>query len=158
MFDTILGLPVHMLVIHVVVVLVPLGALGVIGMAVYPPWRERFGLAVLGILTVALISVPVATRSGYALKHRIHVSGIIAKQVQHHQNMGKLVIYPTIALWVLAVALFLLDRRGRTGRPIMIVAVLAVLAAGAATAQVTITGHLGSTAVWSCNIGSSACK
>ena len=39
----------------------------------------------------------------------------IAKQVQHHQNMGKLVIYPTIALWVLAAALVLLDRRGRTG-------------------------------------------
>jgi hypothetical protein len=37
-------------------------------------------------------------------------------------------------------------------------AVLSVLAAGAATAQVAIAGHLGSTAVWSCTIGSSACK
>jgi hypothetical protein len=158
MFDTILGLPVHMLVIHVVVVLVPLGAIGVIGMAVYPPWRERFGLALLAILTVALISVPVATRSGHALKNRIHVSGIIAKQVQHHQNVASLVIYPTIALWVFAVAMVLFDRRGRTGPVVTVVAVLAVLSAVAATAQVTYAGHLGSTAVWSCSIGSSACK
>jgi hypothetical protein len=133
MFDTFRGLPVHALVVHAVVVLVPLGALGV-------------------------VSVPIATRSGHALKNRIHVSGVIAKQVQHHQNMGKLVIYPTIALWVLGVALVMLDRRGRTGRPMMVIAVLAVLAAGAATAQVAITGELGSTAVWSCSIGSSACK
>jgi hypothetical protein len=158
MFDTFRGLPVHALVVHAVVVLVPLGALGVIAMAVHPPWRKRFGTAVLAILTVGLVSVPIATRSGHALKNRIHVSGVIAKQVQHHQNMGKLVIYPTIALWVLGVALVMLDRRGRTGRPMMVIAVLAVLAAGAATAQVAITGELGSTAVWSCSIGSSACK
>jgi hypothetical protein len=158
MFDTILGLPVHMLVIHAVVVLIPLGAFGVIAMAVYPPWRERFGLAVLAILTAGLVAVPVATRSGNALKNRIHVGGVIAKQVQHHQNVAKLVIYPTIALWVFAVALVMLDRRGRSGTPMKVVAVLAVLAAVAATAQVTYAGHLGSTAVWSCSIGSSACK
>jgi hypothetical protein len=153
MFDTFRGLPVHALVVHAVVVLVPLGALGVVAMAVYPPWRKRFGSVVLGILTVGLVSVPIATRSGHALKSRIHVSGVIAKQVQHHQNMGKLVIYPTIALWVLGVALVLLDRRGRTGRSMMVIAVLAVLAAGAATAQVAITGEAGSKAVWSCSIG-----
>jgi hypothetical protein len=158
MFDTILGLPVHALVVHAVVVLVPLGALGVVAMAVVPRWRQRFGVAVLGILTVGLVSVPVATKSGQHLKDRIKASGTVAKQIQHHEDMAKLVIYPTVALWVLAALLVLLDRRGRTGTPVMVVAVLAVLAAGAAAAQVTITGHLGSTAVWSCTLGTSACK
>jgi hypothetical protein len=158
MFDTFRGLPVHALVVHAVVVLVPLGALGVVAIAVVPRWRQRFGLAVLAITTAGLVAVPIAMQSGYRLRERLHASGIIAKQIQHHLNMGKLVIYPTIALWVLACALVLLDRRGRTGRPAMVVAVLAVLAAGAATAQVAITGELGSTAVWSCTIGSSACK
>jgi uncharacterized membrane protein len=158
MFDTILGLPIHALVVHVVVVLVPLGALGVIAMAVYPPWRKRFGLAVLAILTAGLVSVPVATRSGEKLKERLHASGVTAKQIEHHENMGKLVIYPTAALWILALVLVLLDHRRRSGRPVMVIAVLSVLAAAAAAAQVTITGHLGSTAVWSCTIGSSACK
>ena len=36
MFDTILGLPVHALVVHVVVVLVPLAAVGLIAVAVRP--------------------------------------------------------------------------------------------------------------------------
>ena len=35
MFDTFLGLPVHALVVHAVVVLVPLAALGLIAIAVY---------------------------------------------------------------------------------------------------------------------------
>lgn len=158
MFDTILGLPVHALVVHVVVVLVPLGALGVVAIAIVPAWRQRFGLAVLAITTAGLVAVPVATRSGLQLKARLNAGGIVGDQIQRHQTMGKLVIYPTIVLWVLAAALVLLDRRGRTGRAVTVVAVLAVIAAGAATAQVAITGHLGSTAVWSCTLGSSACK
>ena len=158
MFDTFRGLPVHALVVHAVVILVPLGALGVVAIAIVPRWRQRFGIAVLAILTAGLVAVPVATRSGLALFNRVHTSGIVLEQIRHHERMGKLVIWPTLALWVLALALVLLDRNGRTGRPVMVVAVLAVLAAGAATAQVAITGELGSTAVWSCTIGSSACK
>jgi hypothetical protein len=158
MFDTFRGLPVHALVVHAVVVLVPLGALGVVAIAVVPRWRQRYGVAVLAILTAGLVAVPVAMRSGLDLKDRLHAGGEVAKQINHHEDMGKLVIYPTVALWVLALALVLLDHRGRSGRPVMVVAVLAVLAAGAAAAQVAITGELGSTAVWSCTIGSSACK
>jgi hypothetical protein len=158
MFDTILGLPVHALVVHVVVVLVPLGALGVVAMAIYPPWRQRFGLAVLAILTAGLVAVPVATRSGLKLFDRVQASGTVLKQIRHHENVAKLILYPTIALWVFAVALVLLDRSGRSGAVVKVVAVLAVLAAGAATAQVAYAGHLGSTAVWSCTIGSNACK
>jgi hypothetical protein len=158
MFDTILGLPVHALVVHVVVVLVPLGALGVVAMVFVPSWRQRFGLAVLAILTAGLVAVPVATRSGGKLEERLNAGGVVAKQIRDHEDMGRLVLYPTIALWVLAAALVLLDRRGRSGGAVMLVAVLAVLAAGTAATLVAITGHLGSTAVWSCTIGSSACK
>jgi hypothetical protein len=158
MFDTFRGLPVHALVVHAVVVLVPLGALGVIAIAIVPRWRQRFGVAVLAVLTAGLIAVPIATRSGQNLFDRVHASGTTLKQIRHHEDMGKLVIYPTVALWILALVLVLLDRSGRTGRSTMVVAVLAVLAAGAATAQVAITGELGSTAVWSCTLGTSACK
>jgi hypothetical protein len=158
MFDTFRGLPVHILVVHAVVVLVPLGALGVVAIAIVPRWRQRFGVAVLAILTAGLVAVPVATRSGQHLFDRVNATGTVLKQIRHHEDLGKLVIYPTIALWVLCAALVLLDRRGRSGAPMKVVAVLAVLAAGAATAQVAMTGEAGSTAVWSCTIGSSACK
>jgi hypothetical protein len=79
---------------------------------------------------------------------------VVAKQIHDHEQMAKLVIWPTIAMWVLAVALVVLDRRGRTGRQTVVVAVLAVVAAVAAAAQVAVAGHLGSTAVWKCTIGS----
>lgn len=158
MFDTILGLPIHALVVHFVVVLVPLAAVGVIGMAVVPAWRQRFGLAVLAIATAGLVAVPVAWLSGRKLMTRINASGITGDQINAHMKMGKLVIYPTAALWLLAVALFWMDRRSRGGSAIKVVAVASVVAALAAAAQVTITGHLGSTAVWSCTLQTSACK
>jgi hypothetical protein len=158
MFDTVLGLPVHSFVVHAVVVLVPLSAAGVVAIALVPAWRARFGVAVLGLTTVGLLAVPVAMRSGKDLQARLDAVGVVAKQIKHHRDMGQLVLYPTLALWILAAALVLLDRRGRTGRPVVIVAVLAVLAAGAAATQVAITGHLGTTAVWACTIKSSACK
>ena len=98
--------------------------------------------------------MPVATRSGQHLKARLNAGGEVAKQIHNHEQMGKLVIYPTIALWLLAIALLWLDRQDGSKRATTIVAVLGVVAALAAAAQVTITGHLGSTAVWKCTIGS----
>ena len=45
MFDLINGLPVHPLVVHAVVVLLPLAALGTIALAVRPAWRRPYGVA-----------------------------------------------------------------------------------------------------------------
>jgi uncharacterized membrane protein len=156
MFDTILGLPVHALVVHFVVVLVPLAAVGMIAVAVRPAWRRAYLPLVVAFAPIGLAAVPVATRSGQHLKERLHAGGIVAKQIHDHEQMGKLVIYPTIALWVLAVALLWLDRRDGSKRATTVVAVLGVVAALAAAAQVTVAGHLGSTAVWKCTIG--ACQ
>jgi hypothetical protein len=159
MFDTFMGLPLHALVIHVVVVLVPLAALGTIAMAIVPHWRSRFGVLVILTASAGLAAVPVATQSGKWLKNQIHASGVVAKQINNHQRMGNLVLWPTLAMWVLVIALVVLDRQRRRGdRTVKVVALLASLAALAAAAQVALAGHLGSTAVWSCTIGSSACK
>ena len=157
MFDTVFGLPVHALVMHVVVVVVPLAAVGVVAIAAVPRWRARFGFVVLSLATAGLAAVPVATRSGGELEDRLGASGVVARQINDHQEMGELVIWPTLAMWVLAVALVVMHRQRRRGRAVKIVAVLAALAALAAATQVTVAGHLGSTAVWSCTIGSDAC-
>jgi hypothetical protein len=157
-FDTITGLPVHALVVHAVVILVPLAAAGVVAIALVPRWRERFGTLVLLVATAGLVTVPVATRSGGELEGRIGASGIVAEQIENHQTWGERVLWPTLAMWVLAVVLVLLSRRGTTGAPLVAVAVLAVAAAGASAGVVAKAGHLGSTAVWSCTIGSDACQ
>ncbi len=158
MFDVFRGLPVHALVVHAVVVLVPLSALGVVLIAVLPGWRERFGVAVLGLATAALVTVPVAVASGQQLKKRLNPSGVIAQQISDHEKMGRLVLLPTLAMWVLAIVLVLVTRRGMTGRLVTVFAALAVLGAGAAAAQVAITGELGSKAVWNCTIYPASCQ
>jgi preprotein translocase subunit SecG len=177
-FDTVFGLPVHALVMHVVVVLVPLAAAGVVAIAVVPRWRPRFGILVVLLATAGLAAVPVATRSGGELEDRVGASGVVAEQINDHQRYGELVLWPTLVMWVLAVVLVLLDRQrrgtvvadtgpedseaalaGDRGRSNVTtaVAVLAVLAALTSATLVTVTGHLGATAVWSCTLGSDAC-
>ena len=158
MFDTILGLPVHALVVHAVVILVPLSAAGVVAIAAVPRWRERFGTLVLLVSTAALVTVPVATRSGEKLEERIGAKGVVARQIEDHRDIGELVLWPTLAMWVLAIGLVLISRRGSSKGAVKAVAVLAALVAIVAAGVVVRAGHLGSTAVWSCTIGSDACK
>jgi len=157
MFDTVLGLPVHALVVHAVVVLVPLSALGVVAISLVPRWRERYGVLVLLLSTAALVMVPVATQSGDRLEDRIDASGVVARQIEEHREIAGLVLWPTLAMWVLAAVLVLLTRQKRGGTAVRLVAGLAVVAALLAGAAVVRAGHLGSTAVWSCTIGSDAC-
>jgi hypothetical protein len=158
MFDTVVGLPVHALVVHVVVVLVPLAALGLVAVAVRPSWRRAYLPVVALLATAGLAMVPVATMSGHKLEQRVNAGGVVADQIRDHERMGQLVIYPTVAMWVLALALLYLDRRQRAGRGVTIVAVLAVVGAVAAAGQVVVTGHLGSTAVWKCTISPESCS
>ena len=68
MFDKIFGLPVHILVVHAVVVLVPLCAVGAVVMLVSATWRERLRWAEVVLLTVAAGSAFVAKQSGENLK------------------------------------------------------------------------------------------
>jgi hypothetical protein len=158
MFDTVLGLPVHALVVHAVVVLVPLSALGVVAISLVPRWRERYGVLVLLMSTAALVMVPVATRSGERLQERIDAGGVVARQIADHQEVAELILWPTLAMWLLAGLLVLLTRRKRAGTAVTLVAGLAVVAALLAGAAVVRAGHLGSVAVWSCTIGSDACS
>ena len=54
MFDTINGMPLHPLVVHGVVVLLPLAALGTIAIAVRPVWRRTYGHLVVATTAVDL--------------------------------------------------------------------------------------------------------
>lgn len=158
MFDTVTGLPVHALVVHAVLVLVPAAAAGVVAIAAVPRWRERYGTLVLLVATSGLVLVPVATQSGTELRDRLDAGGVVAKQIKEHADAGELLIWPTLTMWVLAVALVLMSRRRSSGGgALKVVAVLAILASLAAGAAVVRVGHLGTKAVWSCTIDSSDC-
>ena len=166
MFDLINGLPVHALVVHAVVVLLPLGALGTIAIAVRPAWRHTYGPLVVGITAVATVLLPVATSSGEALEERVGNPG-------EHAELGDQLIWFALPMLAFALALVILDRRGsrRTPEPrdgrrarsaaasgtaLTVVAGLALVAALATSVQVYRVGDSGARAAWGDRVSSSA--
>src|SRR5690348_11952286 len=104
MLDTINGLPVHPLVVHAVVVLLPLAALGVIAIAVRPSWLTRFGGLVVAAAALAVVAIPLATSSGERLESRVGDPG-------RHAELGDTLLWFAIPLLVVAVALVWRARR-----------------------------------------------
>ena len=76
------GLPVHVLVVHAVVVLIPLAVLGAVVIAVWPAARHRYRWPVLGLTAVGTIFVPMATDSGDGLEHSLPKSALISAHTQ----------------------------------------------------------------------------
>src|SRR6476469_7636769 len=107
MFDLVNGLPIHPLVVHAVVVLLPLATLGTIAIAVRPAWRRTYGLLVVACAAVATVLIPVATSSGEALEKHVGDPG-------QHAELGDQLIWFAIPMLVLAAALWWLDRRSLT--------------------------------------------
>ena len=74
MLDTIGGIPLHPLIVHAVVVLVPLASLLLLLAAVSPRIRHWAGILTPITATLALVMVPLATQSGEALEKRVDAS------------------------------------------------------------------------------------
>jgi predicted membrane protein DUF2231 len=166
MFSTIFGLPSHPLVVHAVVVLVPLAAVCGLLVAVWPAARARYTPLALGIATLALISVPLATHTGEQLEEHVRDSTLVSR----HTHMAEGLL-PFVALLWLALAGLVGVRwyaryrtAGHTGRTerveraerteraasfIGIGAVVVTLAASVGSGiQVVRIGHSGSEAAW----------
>ncbi|CAO5182963.1 DUF2231 domain-containing protein [Frankia sp. AiPs1] len=94
------GLPAHVLLVHVVVILVPLAALLVVLAAVWPAARRRLGLITPLVALVALISVPVTTHAGEWLEKRVSSDPL----VRRHTELGGELLPWVIGLFVLALA------------------------------------------------------
>lgn len=110
--ETVRGLPLHVLVVHAVVVLVPLAALGALGSALWPSVRRHFGAAAVVIALVATALVPIATGSGENLEHRLG-----AEQLVHdHSEWGERMLPAMIVLLVTVLALVLLDIATRSAQ------------------------------------------
>ena len=143
-FDTILGLPVHPLVVHAVVVIVPLTALGAVAIALVPRWSRRFGvLVVLGALAGTGAAF-VAERSGKQLAARVGYP-------ETHGNLGEKEKWFAAALLLVVAVLWWWDRNRAGQRRTTAVKVLAGVVIGVALAGAgwTIrTGHTGSQLVY----------
>lgn len=154
MFDTILGIPLHPLVVHAVVVLAPVTALLFVLVAVSASLRARIGIALPLTATATFLASIVATQSGSALRERLGGGGEL---VEVHAARGTLLPYVLSAVTVLAWALWVAARRAEADdssaatspRTVLrVLTVLGVVAALGITVQVTLVGHSGAEAVW----------
>ena len=101
------GLPLHPLLVHAVVVLVPLSALGAVVIAVWPAARRRYGsLVVLGAVA-ALGATFLAEQAGEGLERYLPGSPAISS---HMQVAGTLKLWVG-ALFVVTAALVFVHRR-----------------------------------------------
>ncbi len=156
MFDLINGLPVHPLVVHGVVVLLPVAVLGTIAIAAKPAWRLRYGPIVVVCAAIATVLLPISTSSGEALQERVGSPG-------DHAELGDSLIWFAIPLLVLAAALVYLEWRKANDKPAIgpavlpaAIAGLAIIAALATGVQTYRVGDSGARAAWGERVGSSA--
>jgi hypothetical protein len=148
MFDTILGgLPLHALVVHATVVLLPLMSLLTILVAIWPKWRKTsFALGVLVADLVVYGMAFVTQQSGEKLQARLDQFSPSPPELLDHAKWGQYLPWFALALAV-AAALLYLGLRIR-GALLPIAVVLVILSGGAATAWTGLVGHTGAVAVW----------
>jgi hypothetical protein len=151
MFERFGDLPLHVLVIHLTVVLLPVAALTGIVFALVPRWRGvlRWPALVLGVGTV--VCAFVAKESGEAFVNAVPT---LEKAVELHAKRGDLLFWYCLIFAVVAVAAFLLlagikGDKATTSRPLELLTQAAVVVIGVLVIWQTIrTGDAGAKAVW----------
>ncbi|GGY09536.1 DUF2231 domain-containing protein [Streptomyces anandii] len=150
------GLPAHVLLVHVVVVLVPLTALVLVVCALWPQGARRLGLALPLLALVTLVSVPLATQAGEWLERHVDSDPL----VRRHAELGDGMLPWALGLFVLAAGVWWLARRTpapeaaeapRSGAGLVIrvaAAVLSVAIAAGAVVTVYRIGDSGAKAAW----------
>ncbi|MCZ4498912.1 MAG: hypothetical protein JWQ74_1465 [Marmoricola sp.] len=149
MLDTFQGLPVHALVVHATVVVVPVAALMVGLAAVYPRFRLWIGPGAMIAALISVVLVQLSTMSGDKLYDRLKQFGGDQPLIEDHERLAGLLIFLVIPLALIAIAAFVLPRKGATHGVLVAVSVLSVVAAGAVVVDVALIGHAGAKATWS---------
>ena len=151
MFERFGDLPLHVLVIHLTVVLLPVAALTLIAFAVVPRWRRllRWPALILGVGT--LVCAYVAKESGEAFVAAVPT---LSKAVELHSKRGDLLFWYCLIFAVVAVAAFLLlagikGDKATKSRPLELLTQAAVVVIGVLVIWQTVrTGDAGAKAVW----------
>jgi len=144
--DLILGLPLHPLINHVVAVLLPLSAIGIILLIALPKLRPAYSNLLLVTTITSAIAGVIAENSGEALANRVGSPGV-------HAEQGERLATVIVLLAILYVAWFVIQKKGIKFRSadkvvkrsieigLVILAILSVI-------LTIIVGHSGAAATW----------
>lgn len=150
MFDQFMNLPLHVLVLHFAVVLLPMTALLTAAIFVRTALRERFGaLAVLLNLGMVVLTF-VTVQSGESLKDELNPTGSPKGPPSNdHEEYAQVLMWIMVALAVAAAVAWF---AGRTEGMLPAAALGLGLVVGglavASAAMTVVTGHTGSDAKW----------
>ncbi|WP_241981847.1 DUF2231 domain-containing protein [Cryobacterium ruanii] len=154
------GLPLHVLIVHAVVIVVPLAALCTLLTAFWPAARRRLGIVTPLVALAAVVLVPLAVQAGEWLQSRlVNVTPLLGA----HTSLGTTLLPWVIGLFLLAVLQWVWyryvvaegarfssavpSRSARLAVRIVLNAIAVVSAIGAVV-TVALIGESGSRAVW----------
>jgi hypothetical protein len=117
-FNTILGIPAHPLLIHAAVVFIPLLVVGAIVYAAWPPYHARITWAVLALAVVAPFAALFAKLSGQDLRNQLIARHLTSPEllgkIAVHNSYGNKAFWWTLALGIITLALLAYYRRAGT--------------------------------------------
>lgn len=148
LFEQVQGLPLHPLVVHVVVVLVPLSALGAVAVAARPSWARPYGPLVAVGAVLAALAAYVSQQAGNSLLVANGYSGAKAEALEVHGRWGLYTVVSVAGFALLMVVAAVLARRDHRPPVTRVVAVVAALVGILGTVFTLLAGHSGATSVW----------
>ena len=143
------GLPLHPLIVHATVVMIPLAALTVLLSALWPRFRAWAGPLPAGISLIGLVLVPLSTSTGETLEKHVARSALL----EEHTRLADGLLPWMIGLFAFSLVGYALHRRSISGHSVARaltagVAVLAIVASVGTSVQVARIGHAGAKAAW----------
>ena len=145
LFGSVAGLPLHPLVIHASIVLIPLVAIGALVMSYLPSFSRRYGKLILVIALFAQVSLFLAKVTGEAFEE------ILDKDMGNHAELGEIAPFVTLPMVALIYLRWRLDRSGATVGSVWVrrlTSLALILASLASIAVIVLVGHSGAESVW----------
>lgn len=137
---SIAGLPVHPLVVHFAVVILPLSALALIFLIYTPKLKSQYSFITAVAVVLGSAATLISKQSGEALAEKI---GTPVK----HADYASLLTYTAFVFMVLTL-IWYRSNKGRKSRVVTPLGHTTVLAAVAVLVLTFLTGHTGAQAVW----------
>jgi hypothetical protein len=145
LFGSVAGLPLHPLVIHASIVLIPLVAIGALVMSYLPSFSRRYGKLILVFALLAQVSLFLAKVTGEAFEE------ILDKDMGNHAELGEIAPFVTLPMVALIYLRWRLDRSGATVGSVWVrrlTSLALILASLASIAVIMLVGHSGAESVW----------
>ena len=138
------GLPAHVLLVHLVVVLLPLTSAAAVLVSAWPAAQRKLTFLVPLGAVIGALAVPVTTRAGNDLAAKLGNPPFL----KEHEDYGDKVLPWAVALAVTTLAQWLYLRRGSATVPRAVLGLLVVASAVGTGTMVVLTGDSGAQAVW----------